>query len=143
MKKGIIVSGYFNPLHKGHIQYFKFAKEKGDALIVIINNDQQRTLKGSKTLMLEDERALIVSELKIVDRVYLSIDQDRTVCRTIKKIHSDLKKTFELYFANGGDQNNKSIPEREICEKTGIGLLDGLGAKIQSSSWLLKNSKSK
>ncbi len=143
MKKGIIVSGYFNPLHKGHIQYFKFAKEKGDALIVIINNDQQRTLKGSKTLMLEDERALIVSELKIVDRVYLSIDQDRTVCRTIKKIHSDLKKTFELYFANGGDQNNKSIPEREICEKIGIGLLDGLGAKIQSSSWLLKNSKSK
>ena len=130
-------------MHKGHIQYFKFAKEKGDALIVIINNDQQRTLKGSKTLMLEDERALIVSELKIVDRVYLSIDQDRTVCRTIKKIHSDLKKTFELYFANGGDQNNKSIPEREICEKIGIGLLDGLGAKIQSSSWLLKNSKSK
>ena len=61
MKKAIIVSGYFNPLHKGHIEYFKLAKQKGDFLIVIVNNDQQRALKQSKEFMLQDERLMIVS----------------------------------------------------------------------------------
>ena len=75
-KKAIIVSGYFNPLHKGHIEYFKMAKSHGDVLFVIINNDFQRSLKGSKEFMLEDERLLIVSELNISDEVFISIDKD-------------------------------------------------------------------
>ena len=136
--KAIIVSGYFNPLHKGHIEYFHLAKAKGDQLFVIVNNDHQRELKGSKEFMLETERVLLVKELAIVNQVILSIDQDRTVCATLEKIHQDFSKTFELFFANGGDQNNESIPEVAICETVGIGLLDGLGDKIQSSSWLLK-----
>tara|TARA_B110000483_G_C18054065_1_gene487723 strand:- start:543 stop:962 length:420 start_codon:yes stop_codon:yes gene_type:complete len=138
MKKAIIVSGYFNPLHKGHIEYFKFAKQKGDFLIVIVNNDQQRALKKSKEFMLEDERLMIVSELKVVDQVYKSIDKDRTVCETIDKIHADLSDKYELYFGNGGDQNNTTIPEVLVCTKLGIGFIEGLGDKIQSSSWLLK-----
>ena len=88
--------------------------------------------------MLEEERVLIVSELSVSDKVFLSIDQDRTVCATLEKINKEFSKQFELYFANGGDQNNQSIPELPVCEQLGINLLEGLGDKIQSSSWLLK-----
>ena len=137
--KGIIVSGYFNPLHKGHIELFKNAKKLGDELIVIVNNDFQRKLKGSKKFMDQDERTLIINELSITDKVYLSIDKDSTVKKSLEKIHSNLGTNYELYFANGGDQSNKSILEVKICKKLNIGLIDGLGEKIQSSSWLFKN----
>ena len=137
-KKAIIVSGYFNPLHKGHIEYFHKAKAHGDLLLVIVNNDHQRALKGSKEFMLEEERVLIINELAVSDKVFLSVDQDRTVCATLEKIQKEFSKQFELYFANGGDQNNQSIPELPVCEQLGINLLEGLGDKIQSSSWLLK-----
>lgn len=138
MKKAIIVSGYFNPIHKGHIEYFNLAKSAGDHLIVIVNNDHQRSLKGSKVFQHQDERLYIVSNIKSVDQVFLSIDTDRTVCETIKHIHELLSNKYSLSFANGGDQNNNSIPEVPICKELGIELLDGLGEKIQSSSWLLK-----
>ncbi|GMQ27777.1 adenylyltransferase/cytidyltransferase family protein [Algoriphagus confluentis] len=140
MKKAIIVSGYFNPLHKGHIEYFNNSKAVGDELIVIVNSDYQRELKGSKEFQLEDERMFIVSNIKSVDRVYLSIDKDRTVRETIRKIHQELSGTYHLAFANGGDQNNQSIPEVPVCQELGIELIDGLGDKIQSSSWLLKKN---
>ena len=100
-KKAIIVSGYFNPLHKGHIEYFHKAKAHGDLLLVIVNNDHQRALKGSKEFMLEEERVLIVNELAVSDKVFLSVDQDRTVCATLEKIQKEFSKQFELYFANG------------------------------------------
>ncbi|MBT5012207.1 MAG: adenylyltransferase/cytidyltransferase family protein [Flavobacteriaceae bacterium] len=138
-KKGIIVSGYFNPLHKGHIEYFYKAKSRGNELFVIINNDFQRSLKESKEFMLEDERLLIVKELNVSDKVFISIDKDKTVSKTLEKIHNDYSNSYVLYFANGGDQDNKSIPEKTICDMLGIRLIDGLGDKIQSSSWLLNN----
>jgi glycerol-3-phosphate cytidylyltransferase/D-beta-D-heptose 7-phosphate kinase/D-beta-D-heptose 1-phosphate adenosyltransferase len=138
MKKAIIVSGYFNPIHKGHIEYFNLAKSLGDILIVIVNNDKQRALKGSKAFQEEDERVFIVSNVKSVDQVFLSIDEDRTVCATLEYIHQQLHNDYQLAFANGGDQNNQSIPEVPVCNTLGIKLLDGLGDKIQSSSWLLK-----
>ena len=137
-KKAIIVSGYFNPIHKGHLEYFHNAKKLADFLFVIVNSDHQRALKQSKEFQLEDERMLIVSSLKPVDKAILSIDKDRTVCETIASIAKDYGQEYDLAFANGGDQNNNTIPERPICEKMGITLLDGLGDKIQSSSWLLK-----
>ncbi|SVD32342.1 uncharacterized protein METZ01_LOCUS385196 [marine metagenome] len=137
-KTGIIVSGYFNPLHKGHIEYFVNAKKLADELIVIVNNDKQREQKGSKEFMLEEERLLIIKTLKIVDKAYLSIDTDRSVIKTINMIHDELKDEFDLSFGNGGDQKNNIIPEKEICESLSITLVDNLGAKIQSSSWLLK-----
>jgi cytidyltransferase-like protein len=137
-RKAIIVSGYFNPLHKGHIEYFQYSKALGDLLFVIVNNDKQRALKGSKEFQLEAERLFIVENLKVVDKCFLSIDEDRTVIQSIAKIHHNFSNEFDLAFANGGDQNNDTIPERAICEELGIVLLDGLGNKIQSSSWLLK-----
>lgn len=136
-KKAIIVSGYFNPVHKGHIEYFNKAKAQGDKLFVIVNNDFQRELKGSKEFQTESERVFIVENLKAVDKVFLSIDQDRTVCETIRLISQELSKEYQLGFANGGDQNNTSIPELPVCRELGIDLIDGLGEKIQSSSWLL------
>ena len=140
MKKGLIVSGYFNPLHKGHIEYFKLSKKKGDILIVIVNNDFQRELKGSKKFMDEKERQLIISELRVVDKVYLSIDKDKSVPKTIQKIYNELKNEFELFFANGGDQDNNSILESKVCKELNIKMIDGFGSKVQSSSWLLKNN---
>ena len=94
-------------------------------------------MKGSKEFQQEDKRVFIVSNIKSVDQVFLSIDEDRTVCATLRYIHEQLHHEYQLAFANGGDQNNNSIPEAPICDKLGIALLDGLGDKIQSSSWLL------
>jgi len=137
-KKGIIVSGYFNPIHKGHLEYFNNSRALADELFVIVNNDVQRALKGSKEFQNQEERMIIVSNIKAVDKAILSVDEDRTVCATLKKIAQEYGSEYELSFANGGDQNNDTIPERPICEEMGIALIDGLGDKIQSSSWLLK-----
>jgi len=136
--KAIIVSGYFNPLHKGHLELFKKAKEVGDQLWVIVNSDLQRELKGSKEFMDQDERLIIISALGIVDKALISIDNDKTQCATLAKLADKYSTKYELYFGNGGDQNNDSIPEVPVCKVKGIGLLEGLGEKIQSSSWLLK-----
>ena len=137
-QKAIIVSGYFNPIHKGHLEYFNNAKAIADKLFVIVNNDHQRELKGSKEFQDEKERMIIVSNIKAVDKAILSIDTDRTVCATIKMIAEQFGSEFELGFANGGDQNTDTIPERSVCEEMNVALIDGLGDKIQSSSWLLK-----
>jgi cytidyltransferase-like protein len=136
--KAIILFEYFNPIHKGHIEYFNNAKALGDYLIVIVNNNKQRALKGSKEFQQEDERVYIVSNIKTVDQVFLSLGEDRTVCATTQNIHEQLHNDYQLAFANGGDQNNNSIPEAPIFEALGITLLDKLGDKIQSSNWLLK-----
>lgn len=140
MKKNkvIIVSGYFNPLHKGHLELFQRSKELGDYLYVIVNSDLQRELKGSKEFMKEDERLSIVRNLKQVNEAMISLDLDKTQCETLRYLYNKLGNHYDLYFANGGDQNNDTIPEREVCEELGIKLIDGLGGKIQSSSWLLK-----
>lgn len=137
-QKAIIVSGYFNPIHKGHLEYFNNAKTMADKLFVIVNNDHQRALKGSREFQDENERMIIVSNIKAVDKTVLSIDKDKTVCKTIESIAAEFGNEFDLGFANGGDQNNDSIPEREVCDMMDVTLIDGLGEKIQSSSWLLK-----
>lgn len=136
-QKAIIVSGYFNPIHKGHLEYFNAAKALADVLIVIVNNDHQRALKGSKAFQQEEERMIIVSNIKAVDHAFLSVDKDRAVCASIAEIHAKFSAQYKLSFANGGDQNNQSIPEVPICQELDIALVDGLGKKIQSSSWLL------
>ncbi len=136
--KAVIVSGYFNPLHKGHLELFEKAKAAGDQLWVIVNSDHQRELKGSKEFMDENERLIIVSAIKYVDKALISIDKDKTQCATLAHLADRYGADFELNFANGGDQNNESIPEVPICKERGIGLLEGLGDKIQSSSWLLR-----
>jgi cytidyltransferase-like protein len=136
-KKAIIVSGYFNPIHKGHLEYFNNAKDLADELFVIVNSDLQRALKDSKEFQKEDERLFIVQNIKAVDTAIISIDKDRTVCASIEAIFETYGDQYQLGFANGGDQDNNSIPEAPICKELGIQLIDGLGDKIQSSSWLL------
>jgi D-beta-D-heptose 7-phosphate kinase/D-beta-D-heptose 1-phosphate adenosyltransferase len=136
-KKGIIVSGYFNPIHKGHIEYFNNAKGLADELFVIVNSDAQREIKGSKEFQKEEERLFIVQNIKAVDNAMISIDKDRTVCKSIRVLFETYSEKYQLGFANGGDQDNNSIPEAPICKELGIRLIDGLGSKIQSSSWLL------
>jgi cytidyltransferase-like protein len=139
MRKVVIVSGYFNPLHKGHLELFRTAREfSDDYLIVIVNSDLQRELKGSKEFQDENERLEIIKSIKYVSEARISQDLDKTQCETLRQIYNDYGKIWDLHFANGGDQDNKSIPESLVCEKLGIKLIDGLGDKIQSSSWLLK-----
>ena len=139
-EKAVIVSGYFNPLHKGHLDLFKKAKSLGDKLWVIVNSDFQRELKGSTSFMDENERLIIIQSIKYVDYALISNDRDKTQCYTLQQFHDMFSHKYDLAFANGGDQNNDTISEREVCEKLGIELLDGLGDKIQSSSWLLNHS---
>ena len=86
---------------------------------------------------MEDERLFIVQHIKEVDKAILSVDCDRSVCKTLELLHAEFGKNHFLLFANGGDQDNNSIPELSICNTLGIELIDGLGEKIQSSSWLL------
>ena len=136
-KKAIIVSGYFNPIHKGHLEYFNNAKNLADELFVIVNSDLQRALKGSKEFQKEDERLFIVQNIKAVDTAIVSVDIDRTVCASIRAIFETYCQEYQLSFANGGDQDNNSIPEAPLCNELKIELIEGLGDKIQSSSWLL------
>lgn len=133
-KKVVVASGYFDPIHYGHIEYLKKSKDLGDTLIVIVNNDKQATLKKGKPFMPAAERVKLVRSLECVDAAVESMDTDRTVCKTLAALHPDI-------FANGGDQFNTSIPEAKVCFEMGIDMRDGLGGKIQSSSWLIKAAK--
>jgi D-beta-D-heptose 7-phosphate kinase/D-beta-D-heptose 1-phosphate adenosyltransferase len=137
-RKAVIVSGYFNPIHVGHLELFENASNEGDFLIVIVNSDLQRELKGSKEFMPENERLKIVQSIKGVGLALLSIDKDSTQNETLKHLYDQYGGYWDLTFANGGDQTNESIPESVTCNKLGIKLVDGMGDKIQSSSWLLK-----
>lgn len=134
MRRRVCVSGYFDPVHSGHIEYLTRAKElagEGGELVVIVNSDHQAVLKKNRPFMKEQERITIIEALRAVDEVHLSIDTDRTVCETLAAILPPI-----THFVNGGDQSNTSIPETAVCDALGIVLIDGLGDKIQSSSWL-------
>ena len=122
----VAISGYFDPLHAGHLDYISRAKKIGDQLIVIVNNDEQAKLKKGKSFMSQEDRIKIIGSLKNVDFVFLSIDKDRTVCQSLESIKPDI-------FANGGEQTNETCLEKETCERLGIKMGDGLGEKIRSS----------
>tara|TARA_B100001939_G_scaffold114592_2_gene99078 strand:+ start:364 stop:771 length:408 start_codon:yes stop_codon:yes gene_type:complete len=126
MKK-VCISGYFDPLHVGHIEYINKAKKLGDYLVVIVNNNLQCKLKKGKFFMDENDRVEIVRNLKSVDEVFLSIDDDKTVCQSLKILKPSI-------FANGGDRKNYEIPESKVCDMYSIEIIDGLGEKIRSSS---------
>ena len=125
--KRVAVRGYFDPIHIGHLEYLKLAKELGDKLVVIVNNNHQCVLKKGKPFMDEFDRVEIVRCLEMVDEVFLSIDKDKTVCASLQKIKPDI-------FANGGDRSTSEIPESIVCKKYNIEMIDGLGDKIRSSS---------
>ena len=125
----VAVSGYFDPIHVGHLEYLEFAKKLGNKLIVIVNNNHQCALKKGKPFMDELDRVRIVKSLEMVDDVFLSIDTDKSVCKSLEEIKPDI-------FANGGDRAASEVPESAICRKYNIKMVDGLGDKIRSSSSL-------
>lgn len=133
----VAVSGYFNPLHVGHLEMIEKAKKLGDELVAIVNSDYQVGLKGSVPFMNEKDRLKVISSLRNVDRVFLSIDKDKTVCKSLAKVKPDI-------FANGGDRKNlNDVPEFGICQKLGIDMVDGLGKKIRASSILIAEAAAK
>ena len=123
----VAVSGYFDPIHIGHLEYLKMAKELGDSLVVIVNNNYQCKLKKGKPFMDQNDRLEIVKALRFVGEVFLSIDKDRTVCKSLEAVRPNI-------FANGGDRATSEVPETPICKKYNIKMVDGLGDKIRSSS---------
>lgn len=123
----VAVSGYFDPIHVGHLEYLQLAKKLGDHLTVIINNNLQAELKKGSTFMDEKDRMEIVAALRCVDEVFLSIDTDKSVCKSLEYIKPDI-------FANGGDRSLDEIPETAVMKKYNIKMVDGLGSKIRSSS---------
>ena len=125
--KVVAVSGYFDPIHVGHLDYLKMAKSLGDKLVVIINSDYQAGLKKGKSFMPEQDRLEIVQALRCVDEVFLSIDKDKSVCKSLEYLKPDI-------FTNGGDRSLEEIPETAVMKKYNIEMVDGLGEKIRSSS---------
>lgn len=127
----VVVSGYFNPLHVGHLEMIEKAKKLGDKLVAIVNNDYQVKIKGSVPFMSAADRVRIIGALRDVDEVFLAVDRDKSVCKSLKIINPDI-------FANGGDRKNiNDVPEYPICEKMGIKMVDGLGRKIRASSKMI------
>jgi cytidyltransferase-like protein len=134
MKKVVVTSGYFNPVHIGHISLFKAAKLLGDFLIVIVNNDKQQLLKKGKIIMSENERVEVVKAIKYIDKVVLSKDEDPTVRATLEMIAKE-NENCEIIFANGGDRKDASlIPETSVCEKYTIKQIFGVGGNDKPNS---------
>ena len=127
-----IVSGYFDPIHGGHIEYFENAKKDCDKLIVILNNDLQTSAKKGKPFMEEGVRKKIVEAIRYVDELFVSIDNDASVCKTIEKIKEKYPKD-KLYFVNGGDRNTSNIPEYKLKDTIGLKFKDQTLEKINSS----------
>lgn len=135
MRKVVVASGYFDPyVHAGHLEYLQKAKQLGDVLIVIVNNDRQAKLKKGSVIVPCRDRLKLIRELRCVDMAIESFDEDRTVCKTLASLHPDI-------FAKGGDQTVGTIPEAEVCNKHGIKIIDGLGDKIDSSRLIVAELK--
>jgi cytidyltransferase-like protein len=131
-----IVSGYFNPLHVGHIRMMEAAAETADRLVVIVNNDEQQVMKKGRIITPLDDRLEIVRALRIVDEAVAAIDEDATVKQTLASLR-ERYPSASLTFANGGDRSATSvIAEAEVCETLGIALQLGVGGteKADSSS---------
>ena len=132
----VAVSGYFDPLHIGHLEFFKLAKALGDELVVIVNNDEQAIAKKGSVFMSQEDRKAIVEAIKYVDKAIICIDKDSSTCKTLEILKPNI-------LANGGDRaiNAEGLPEIEVCKKYSIKIVDGLGKKIRSSSEMIENSK--
>ncbi|CAN5400307.1 hypothetical protein BH23ACT9_BH23ACT9_16010 [soil metagenome] len=132
----VIVSGYFNPLHIGHLRLLQAAADAGDRLVVIINSDAQQTMKKGKVIMSEGDRREIVAAIGIVDEAMIAIDDDRTVCASIEAI-AQREEGARLVFGNGGDRDSAgAVPEAAVCERYGIEMVFDMGGtdKADSSS---------
>ena len=130
----VIASGYFSPLHCGHLDYLEAGASLGDRLIVIVNNDLQQKKKKGKVILPQQDRLRIVKALSIVDEAYVAIDDDSSVKKTIESIALK-NQQFNLIFANGGDRNQPSdIPEVDVCKEHVIQLVFGVGGSTKRDS---------
>ena len=123
----VAASGYFDPLHVGHIEYLEMAKSLGDKLIVIVNSDEQARLKKGKPFMSQEDRLKIIKSLRCVNEAFISVDTDLSVCKS-------LRMCVPHIFTNGGDRKQEEVPEAKVCRELNIEMSDGLGLKIRSSS---------
>jgi len=141
MSNIILVSGGFDPIHSGHIKLINHANKYGD-VIVLLNSDQWLRNKKGKEFLSFDERKIIMKNIKGVIDVIEFDDSDMSCIDGIKKAKS-LYKYNIIKFANGGDRNNETTPEKEFCDKNDIETLFGIGGndKSNSSSWILKKWK--
>lgn len=138
-----ITSGYFDPMHRGHLELFELSRRQGDALWVIVNNDAQAALKKGRAFLDQDTRLAVTSALRVVDRAVLAIDADGSVCATLDQLLAEVKSLgHDAVFCKGGDRHAGNIPEMEVLRKHGVRLVDGLGAKIDSSSRIITGSQS-
>jgi D-beta-D-heptose 7-phosphate kinase/D-beta-D-heptose 1-phosphate adenosyltransferase len=136
-----ITSGYFDPMHLGHLELLELSRAQGDALWIIVNNDAQAALKKGKAFMPEATRLGIVRALRVVDCAVLAIDTDGSVCATLDKLLTEAKTAgHEAFFCKGGDRHAGNIPEMEVLNRHGAKLIDGLGEKIDSSSSILNRA---
>lgn len=138
----VVISGYFNPLHVGHLDYIEAAKIQGDVLIVIVNNDYQVKLKGSVVFMDEVERLRLVRAIDAVNAAVLSVDVGRSVRKSLKTI-AEFHKGKKILFATGADHTpSNTVDEAFVCRDLGIHIAYGVGGdKVQSSSKLLENAR--
>tara|TARA_Y100000590_G_C15418332_1_gene900373 strand:+ start:425 stop:856 length:432 start_codon:yes stop_codon:yes gene_type:complete len=138
-KKIIILSGGFDPIHKGHVRMFKSAKDFGE-VFVGLNSDEWLVRKKEKYFMPFVERKEILESIKFIDKVFDFDDKDDTACDLIKFIYHKYNHDYDIAFGNGGDRTNDTTPEVKFCMENNIEMIWGLGGgKIQSSSNLLKN----
>jgi cytidyltransferase-like protein len=130
-----IVSGYFNPIHIGHLQMIKAARELAPHLLVIVNNDRQQLLKKGRILMTEDDRHAIVAELRCVDEAFVAVDADATVVASLRRVREQ-HPDAELLFCNGGDRSpaGDAAPEAELAEEIGLQMVYGVGGEHKSDS---------
>src|SRR6056300_721411 len=144
MSKVVLVTGGFDPLHSGHIAYFKAARELGDHLVVGLNSDAWLTRKKGRPFMPMQERTAIVKELECVDEVIAFDDSDNTACLAIGQVLSTKASSWKLIFANGGDRTNTTTPEYETWgSHPDVTFAFGVGGenKANSSSWILDEWK--
>jgi len=130
----VIVSGYFSPLHCGHLDYLEQAASVADQLIVIVNNNEQQILKKGKLILDEQDRLRIILALEIVDEAMIAVDQDRSVAKTLALI-ADANPKANLIFGNGGDRNSEDdIPEKDICDQYDIEMVFDFGGTEKRDS---------
>tara|TARA_R100001015_G_C4629168_1_gene189808 strand:- start:1908 stop:2333 length:426 start_codon:yes stop_codon:yes gene_type:complete len=123
MKHIGIVSGFFNPIHKGHIEYINESKKRCDYLVCIVNNDKQVTVKGSKKFMDQDHRVFILNNIKSVDEVVLAVDSEYKCTDTLELIRTKYPTQF-LTFFNSGDVTLDTWDPSELsfCEDNKISI---------------------
>lgn len=146
MSKTIVInSGYFNPIHPGHIECMELSRQLGDELWVIVNNDKQAEMKrGVPTFQDQDFRMSIVKAIKHVDQAFICIDKDGSVCLSLTQLAQMARKlhgeNVKIIFAKGGDRNINEVPESKVCIDNNIVMIDGLGAKTHNSSDFIKKN---